>query len=92
MKKLSLKMDDLRVESFRTTPVLKERATVRANSGCEYTDIDNCTEYWSTCPSGPQDTDYFCPGSGDVSCNCSNEPETCAWPCRVSDMTDCHRC
>jgi hypothetical protein len=92
MKKLNLKLDDLKVDSFGTTPVPRERGTVRANSGCAYTDV-GCTEYWSTCPSGPADTDYFCPVTGQVSCGCdSGEPETCAWPCRVSDLTNCHRC
>lgn len=90
MRKLTLNVDELEVQSFRTTPGTgAERGTVRANSGCCYSGTD-CTEYWSTCD--PGDTDYFCPGTGMQSCGCSMLPETCAAPCAVSEMTDCHRC
>lgn len=95
MKKVKLDPEQLIIQSFPTTrdsdPL---RGTVRGNSGCCYSGAD-CTEYWSTCDTDSElqcDTEYFCGGTGMQSCGCSNEPETCAAPCAVSDMTDCHRC
>jgi hypothetical protein len=90
MKKLRLNLDALEVQTFRTTPGSDAtRGTVRANSGCCYSG-DDCTGYWSTCDGGGGTA--FCPGTGMQSCGCSNQPETCAAPCYVSEMTDCHRC
>lgn len=90
MKKLVLDLNELHVQSFRTMPDDEaERGTVRANSGCQYTDA-GCTQYYSTCSAGNQT--YTCPVTGIRTCGCSDQPETCAAPCEVSDMTDCHRC
>jgi hypothetical protein len=90
MKKLTLALDELKVQSFGTTPELgNARGTVHGASGCRYTDGD-CSAFWSTCDADGGSA--FCPVTGMMSCGCSNEPETCAAPCKVSDMTDCHRC
>lgn len=95
MKKLSLSLDDLQIESFGTTPVPEARGTVRGNSGCCYSDV-NCTDYFSTCDQ--QDTQYYCPITGMNSCGataclCSDVYETCAqMGCPLSYQTDCHRC
>lgn len=91
MKKLQLALEDLGVQSFSTMPdPPARRGTVRANSDCMYTG-DYCSAYWSTCGGGGDDT-VFCPWTGVRTCGCSDQPETCAAPCAVSDMTDCHRC
>ena len=90
MKKLQLVLEELDVQSFDTSALHPDRqGTVRANSGCAYSG-DNCTQYWSTCGGG--DDTVFCPVTGVRSCGCSDQPQTCAAPCEVSEMTDCHRC
>jgi len=106
MKKLSLALDELQVESFRTVEDPHSlRGTVKANSGCQYTtdpnqDCGNMTQYWSTCP-----------GSGDATCaNClsgvgggciglyTNEESYCvcsneySCDCAFSEASNCHRC
>jgi hypothetical protein len=97
MRKLSLSLEDLQVESFGTTPPPETRGTVHGNSGCCYSG-DDCTEYWSTCNSGPADTQYYCPvtgmdSCGETACSCSADFATCAqMGCPLSYHTDCHRC
>ena len=90
MKKLHLALESLEVQSFDTSvDYRRSRGTVRGNSECLYTG-SACTAYWSTCD-GRGGTG-LCGETGMASCGCSMQPETCAAPCEVSDMTDCHRC
>ena len=48
MKKLTMKLDDLRVESFTTDGTPAERGTVQGHYGTAHTQATNC--------------DYTCPG------------------------------
>lgn len=76
MKKLSLKLEDLQVDTFGTTPDADgRRGTVRANADtgyydCPFTNNVSCGE--------------TCGCSGDETC-----PEA---GCPLSYWTDCHRC
>ncbi|HEX5724651.1 MAG TPA: pinensin family lanthipeptide [Longimicrobiaceae bacterium] len=56
MKKLALKLDDLEVTSFETSPTTVERGTVVANAPTN----------GNTCP---QTCGFSCGGTCDISCN-----------------------
>ena len=72
MKKLSLKLDDLNVETFDTTTALKEKGTV---FGEQCTCPTQCTcPGCPTCEGGGQSCDYSC----DDSCAYGTCVETCA--------------
>jgi hypothetical protein len=77
MKKLKLRLDDLRVDTFDTSTVRKEKGTVFG---------EQCTCYTQcTCPGCP--TCYAsCNGSCDATCNV-----TCGVTCGAScdDSCDC---
>ena len=60
MAKLRLRLEDLRIDSFSTTPVQKEKGTV---FGEQCTCHTNCT-----CPGCPT-CDASCNGTCDASCN-----------------------
>ena len=75
MKKLALKLDDLTVTSFETSPALAERGTV----------VGHGPTNGNTCP---QTCGFSCQGTCDISCDpscistCPNAPcatieETC---------------
>ncbi|HEX8905736.1 MAG TPA: hypothetical protein VF771_12875 [Longimicrobiaceae bacterium] len=104
MKKLSLSLDELKVESFRTVDDPHSlRGTVKANSGCQYTtdpyqDCGNYTEYWSTCAASGDTCDGCLSGTGgcialytyeESYCVCTNE-YSCE--CAFSEASNCHRC
>ena len=83
MNKLKLRLDDLRVDTFQTTPVKKEKGTV---FGEQCTCWTNCT-----CPGCPT-CDASCNGTCDASCNgtcggsCAGTCDascggTCDWTC-----------
>lgn len=91
MRKLSLNIDDLQVESFSPESALPgQRGTLQgyaATQGCGYSYGEECTH---TDP-------YFCFGpSGGGSCvgaSCDHWADTCGGDgCAFSDMTNCHRC
>ena len=70
MKKLRLQLEDLRIDSFTTTPVEKEKGTVfgeqcTCNTAC-------------TCPGCPT-CDASCNGTCDYSC------DTCGGSCGAGD-------
>jgi hypothetical protein len=85
MNKLKLRLDDLRVDTFQTTPVQKEKGTVFGEQCTCYT---NCT-----CPGCP--TCYAsCNGTCDASCNgtCGVSCDascggTCDYSCGCSDYS-----
>lgn len=93
MKKLTLSIDSLNVESFLTERAPAGMGTVRGHDQTEYT---NC--YVTVCVSCDQcDTVYDCPATGDetcgeTACTCSGMPETCGGSECFSYYTDCHRC
>ena len=60
MKKLTLKLDDLRIDSFDTTAAPRAKGTVFGEQCTCYTDC--------TCPGCPT-CDASCDGSCDASCN-----------------------
>lgn len=60
MKKIQLKLDTLRVESFETAERFAERGTVNGHQ--LYTRLANCTN--TTCPP------YHCFCTENQSCNC----------------------
>lgn len=63
MKKIQLKLDTLRVESFETMERLEERGTVDAHQIATRTQLANCTN--TTCPP------YHCFCTENQSCNCT---------------------
>ena len=92
MKKLSLSLEDLSVDSFDTTAhAIARRGTVRGADASDTTCaqvICDCRTYGYECPTN----DYDCPpgGSGGLTCDpscaplCSDEtcpPNTCAYSC-----------
>lgn len=77
MKKLTLRMDDLAVESFSTERILEQRGTVHGNTDapwkCSYPiscDYGCNTRDAGTCPTGPT-CEASCNGSCDASCQAS---------------------
>lgn len=100
MKKLTLALEDLHVESFRTvTDPPSLRGTVRANSGCAYTDVD-CTQYYSTCDASGGATCDGCLSGANGGCVglYTNEESYCvcsavySCECAFSEASNCHRC
>jgi hypothetical protein len=78
MNKLKLQMDDLRVDSFETTPAAKEKGTV---FGEQCTCPTQCT--CPGCPTCDQSCNGTCGGvscaySCDYSCQVGTCVETCA--------------
>ena len=75
MNKLKLRLDDLLVDTFTTTPVQKEKGTVFG---------EQCTCYTQcTCPGCPT-CDASCNGTCNASCN-----GTCAATCDASCNGTC---
>ena len=72
MKKLTLKLDDLRIDSFQTTPREPGKGTV---FGEQCTCWTNCT-----CPGCPT-CDASCGGTCDASCNGTCAGDTCDGCC-----------
>ena len=74
MKKFRLELDDLRIDSFSTTPAQTPKGTVFGEQCTCYT---NCT-----CPGCPT-CDASCNGTCDVSCNgtCDCTGDTCNESC-----------
>jgi hypothetical protein len=100
MKKLTLALDALKVESFRTVDdPASLRGTVKANSGCQYTDPD-CTQYYSTCNASGGATCADCLSGADGGCIAlyTNEESYCVCSneyscnCAFSEASNCHRC
>ena len=81
MNKLKLKLDDLRVDTFQTTPAPKEKGTVFG---------EQCTCYTQcTCPGCPT-CDASCNGTCDASCNGTCDAScngTCGWTCDFGCQT-----
>lgn len=63
MKKVQLKLDTLRVESFETVERFEERGTVDAHQVTTNTRLANCTN--TTCPP------YHCFCTENQTCNCA---------------------
>jgi hypothetical protein len=78
MKKFRLELDDLRIDSFSTTPAQAPKGTVFGEQCTCYT---NCT-----CPGCPT-CDASCNGTCDASCN-----GTCYTGCRCPVETDYGSC
>jgi hypothetical protein len=102
MKSLKLSLEDLRIETFETTAPEPRRGTVRAHEEtqeciptiypCPSIDYTACVEQ---CPQNTDLTECYCGGPSGNSCvgpSCAYMQETCFSPCRVSDLTNCHRC
>ena len=75
MKKLKLQLDDLRIDSFDTTAVQKEKGTV---VGEQYSYYTNCT-----CP-GLFTCDQSCNGTCGASCQTCGD-DTCFVSCQMSE-------
>ncbi len=97
MKKLKLQLEDLRIDSFQTTPAEKPKGTVFG---------EQCTCYTQcTCPGCPT-CDASCNGTCDASCNgtcgascngtCGETYDTCGQSCYYGsceptcDVTSAH--
>jgi hypothetical protein len=79
MKKLTLRLEDLRIDSFSTTPVRREKGTVYG---------EQCTCHTAcTCPGCPT-CDASCNGTCDASCN-GTCGATCAGTCAASCDFNC---
>jgi hypothetical protein len=96
MKSLKLSLDDLRIETFETTVPQSRGGTVRAHGEtfypCASIDYTACAEQ---CPQNTDLTECYCGGPSGDSCegpSCAYMDETCVSPCRLSDLTNCHRC
>jgi hypothetical protein len=92
MKKLALKLDELRVDSFGTeAPEEKGRGTVHGHSlggTCYYTcytcqascggscQVSCAGSCWDSCQGGCGNTSYSCAATCHYTCGCSNY--TCA--------------
>jgi hypothetical protein len=75
MRKLTLKLDELQVESFTTAPSSANRGTVRAHGETDLRTCacpsDGCT--WGGCPGSFDCTDPSMPDCGTVnSCEMNN--------------------
>jgi hypothetical protein len=84
MKKFRLELDDLRIDSFSTTPAQTPKGTVFGEQCTCYT---NCT-----CPGCPT-CDASCNGTCDASCNgtcdCPGTGYTCGgWSCDGAHTCD----
>jgi hypothetical protein len=95
MEKLKLRLDDLRVDTFDTTALEKEKGTVvGGQQPC------TCYTYCATCPGCPTCVNS-CNGSCEYSCNgtcpdtCGHScwgtcnEYTCAWTCAESCAGSC---
>jgi hypothetical protein len=81
--KLKLRLDDLQVDTFQTTPVQKQKGTV---FGEQCTCWTNCT-----CPGCPT-CDASCNGTCGASCNgtCGDSCYgSCAWTCEYTCEYSC---
>ena len=83
MNKLQLRLDDLRVDTFDTTPVEKERGTVVGEQQCTCQTVCSCPGC-PTCDRTCNDADWTCGESCDVgTCQetCANYPyaQPCTW-------------
>jgi hypothetical protein len=78
MRKLKLQLEDLRIDSFQTTPAEKPKGTVFGEQCTCYT---NCT-----CPGCPT-CDASCNGTCDASCN-----GTCDASCNGTCDATCLDC
>ena len=93
MNKLKLKLDDLQVDTFQTTPASKEKGTV---FGEQCTCWTQCGQ--NTCPGCPT-CDATCNGTCNASCNgtcascgasCGGSCDwTCDWTCDYSCGDSC---
>ena len=85
MNKLKLQLDDLRVDTFQTTPAPREKGTVFG---------EQCTCYTQcTCPGCPTCAGYgtcdaSCNGTCDASCNGTCGAFTCGFTCYYTEC-DC---
>jgi hypothetical protein len=82
MRKLTLKLDDLSVDSFDTSAVRREKGTV---FGEQCTCWTNCGQ--NTCP-GCYTCDASCNGTCHDSCNGTCDcpsGNTCDWSCQATD-------
>jgi hypothetical protein len=77
MKKLSLHLDDLLVESFTTTAAVRERGTVRGMDSVTV-DQDTCATCPATCASCPATCNASC--GGTCGATCATCPVSCACP------------
>jgi hypothetical protein len=96
MQKLSLKLEELLVESFDTSSDSPALGTVRGHTGGIYCSDSYCTGCGACTPAGTYDgntclstchqIDCGCTGyhgTCDLSCNgtCGGQGDTCAYPC-----------
>ena len=85
MNKLKLHLEDLRIDSFTTTPAEKPKGTVFG---------EQCTCYTQcTCPGCPT-CDASCNGTCDAACNpsggtCMGDYQTCAYSCAPTCYGSC---
>ncbi len=82
MRKLHLKLDDLRVETFATGEGTSLRGTVRANAADLQNAIDDGTGYAPRTEGTPDCPVFTEPGllTYEQTCNfCPSEPPVCLW-------------
>lgn len=83
MKKFRLELDDLRIDSFSTTPAQTPKGTVFGEQCTCYT---NCT-----CPGCPT-CDASCNGTCDASCNGTCDTACCGGETDFSCFGSCDGC
>ncbi|HEX8318933.1 hypothetical protein [Longimicrobium sp.] len=82
MKKLRLQLEDLRIDSFSTTPVEKEKGTVFGEQ-CTCNTACSCPG----CPTCDASCNGTCAATCDASCNgtCDYSCNTCGGSCGAGD-------
>ncbi|MBB4637878.1 hypothetical protein [Longimicrobium terrae] len=77
MKKLTLQLDDLRIESFSTTGAPRERGTVVGEEQCTCPTACSCPG----CPTCDASCNGTCGGTCDASCygTCGDTCAGCTW-------------
>jgi len=85
MRKLSLRLDELAVESFDTSPRGSERGTVLGNSG-----YDGCSFYTGECctPAGTYGGNTCETTCHQLACGCTNPGGTCNVSCGSNDTCE----
>ena len=81
MKKLTLQLDDLRIDSFATTAGdARAKGTVHARSAYDPSWVDRCPSAFYAC----EPTEY------EDTCAASCGADTCAYPCATYGQATCY--
>jgi len=94
MNKLSLKLDDLRVDTFETTAVKTEKGTVFGEQCTCWTQCgQNTCPGCPTCDASCNGTCYAsCNGTCGATCDYSCNGDTCFVSCRMTECWQGNQC